>query len=159
MAIYKIGKDPREYANYRPITLFNVTYKFLAKMIPQQLLHIFGPTISSTAIRFPTGKKHSECDFHCEKGPRTCGKIRTRFMMPALDYRKVFDSVPKQSLREGLIRHEIPLSLIELMMAIYATPLFRVRSTDGSSADYTQDTGIRQGCPLSPLLFITITSY
>ena len=36
-AIYKIGKDPWEYSNYRPIALLNVTYKVLAKMIEKRL--------------------------------------------------------------------------------------------------------------------------
>ena len=39
---------------------------------------------------------------------------------------------------------------------IYRQPKFRIDSKDGNSWEKTQKTGIRQGCPLPPYLFIVV---
>ena len=55
-AIYKTGKDPREYANYRPIALLNVTCKLLAKMLQIRLLEILDSQLVPQQFGFRPGK-------------------------------------------------------------------------------------------------------
>ena len=55
----------------------------------------------------------------------------------------------------SLERLNIPSDLLDAIKAIYNNPTFQVTHKDKSSTWLPQRTGIRQGCPLSPYLFIS----
>ena len=78
--------------------------------------------------------------------------------MLALDYSKAFDSIPHEKLIECLIRMGAPHKMISLVGAIYTSPRFRIKIIEGISNEFIQEIGIRQGCPLSPYLYIIATS-
>ena len=42
---------------------------------------------------------------------------------------------------------------------VNAKPRFRIKMPEGISGEWTQNTGIRQGCPLSPYLYIIANSF
>ena len=157
-AIYKIGKGPRDYANYRPIALLNVTYKILAKVIQQRLLALIGDQLVRQQFGFRPGKNTADAIFIARRAQENAERSGTCLLMLALDYQNAFDSIPKQSLVESLHRHRTPAELTTLIMAIYDNQLVRIQMGIHTSQDYSQDTGIRQGCPLCPLPFIAVTS-
>ena len=78
--------------------------------------------------------------------------------MLALDYSKAFDSIPHEKLIECLNRIGAPQKMTSLVRAIYSNPHFRIKIPEGTSDEFPQDIGIRQGCPLSPCLYIIATS-
>ena len=78
--------------------------------------------------------------------------------MLALDYSKAFDSIPHSKLTESLQRLGASQKNICLVDAIYRNPRFRIKIPEGISQEHSQDIGIRQGCPLSPYLYIIATS-
>ena len=55
---------------------------------------------------------------------------------------------------QALERLDIHNDIIDAIKSIYTNPLFRVTSGEHSSDWMKQNSGIRQGCPLSPYLFI-----
>ena len=71
----------------------------------------------------------------------------------ALDYSKAFDFIPHDKLNECSKRKGTPTKLINLVAAIYRDPQFRIKILKDR-----QEIGIRQGCPLSPYLYIIATS-
>ena len=75
-----------------------------------------------------------------------------------LDWEKAFDKVSRSSLTHTLHRFRVHPTAIHLVESLYADTQFYVQFNGGSSSYRTQHTGIRQGCPLSPYLFIIIMS-
>ena len=57
-----------------------------------------------------------------------------------------------------LKRMGIPKEMIDLIASVYKEPQFNVKDGNQRSSTKRQQTGIRQGCPLSPYLFIILLS-
>ena len=53
-------------------------------------------------------------------------------------------------------RLNIPEKIVKIIESFYKNPRFRIRDREGKSTYRRQAAGIRQGCPLSPYLFICL---
>ena len=73
-----------------------------------------------------------------------------------LDWEKAFDKVNHEKLYEAMSRMNIDPKLIALTKQLYKKPVFRVEFEGQTSSWKIQETGIRQGCTLSPYLFLII---
>ena len=73
-----------------------------------------------------------------------------------LDWEKAFDKINQSKLLQVLRRLKTPPNMLRLVTHMYAHPKFGI-TTEGISSRYRrQESGIRQGCPLSPFLFVLL---
>ena len=156
--ILKPGKDPRHYENYRPIALLNTAYKILAKLLLNRIQPIIDPHLVPYQFGYRPNKSSAQPIFIARRAQELAERSGNKFFMAALDYKRAFDSIPKEALQEMLLRYQVPLGIARLIMAIYDTPKFIVKLENKHSSQKTQHIGIRQGCPLSPYLYIMTTS-
>ncbi|MCO5609097.1 hypothetical protein L7F22_063319 [Adiantum nelumboides] len=70
-----------------------------------------------------------------------------------VDFRKAFDTVPRERLLQRLISLGIPQDMIWAIYALYERVSGKVRCPGGLSDSITSTIGVTQGCPLSPTLF------
>ena len=75
-----------------------------------------------------------------------------------LDWEKAFDKISHSSLIHTLKRYRLPPTFLHLITNLYDHPHFYVHLNNKYSDYHTQNSGIRQGCPLSPYLFIMVMS-
>ena len=73
-----------------------------------------------------------------------------------LDLSKAFDRVDWTYVRLILIQIGVPLLTVNWIMGCLSTANFAVLVNGTPSTFFTASHGIRQGCPLSPLLFILV---
>lgn len=71
----------------------------------------------------------------------------------ALDIRKAFDTVKVQSLKDILIGINVPSRLVDRILMCVKDEMTRVFWDFQYSEEVKRGKGIKQGCPLSPLLF------
>ena len=70
-----------------------------------------------------------------------------------VDYRQAYDSVHRPSLWIILKRFNIPQKLIRLIKMCYVSSRGRVRVGGDLTDEFNVESGLRQGCPLSCMLF------
>eukprot|EP00959_Pyramimonas_sp_CCMP1952_P333556 6985006-Pyramimonas_sp.AAC.1 len=73
-----------------------------------------------------------------------------------LDWEKAFDRVTHAALFSALERMQLPDKIVNVVKALYRNPTFQVGMDNYESKWHRQDAGIRQGCPLSPYLFLIV---
>ena len=156
--IYKTGKTPELYSSYRPIALLNITYKILAKLTQKRLRDAQDDRIVDFQYGYRRGRSTAEPIFIAHRIQELAERHGTQLYMLALDYSKAFDCIPHEKFLECLIRMGAPTKMISLVQAIYTSPKFRIKIPEGISDEFHQEIGIRQGCPLSPYLYIIATS-
>ena len=156
--IYKPGKVPELYSSYRPIALLNITYKIFAKMIQERLRNSLDDRLVEFQFGYRRGKSTAEPIFIARRTQDLAEKFGLPLYMLALDYSKAFDSIPHHKLTESLRRKGASQKNISLINNLYLNPRFRIKVPEGISHEKEQKIGIRQGCPLSPYLYIIATS-
>ena len=73
-----------------------------------------------------------------------------------MDWEKAFDKIHQGRLLDALRIIGIPSKMVRVIEAIYRNPKFSVKEMGKRSSERRQNSGIRQGCPLSPYLFIIV---
>ena len=71
-----------------------------------------------------------------------------------LDWEKAFDKILHSRIKYSMDKFQIPAALQAAIMQLYSIPTFTVSFNDQTSNKYEQAKGIRQGCTLSPYLFL-----
>ena len=67
-----------------------------------------------------------------------------------------FDKVSPDGLVYALKRFGLPDDFVDMVLNIYSSRSFCVRDNRQTSSSHGQETGISQGCPLSPFLFVIL---
>ena len=73
-----------------------------------------------------------------------------------LDWEKAFDKVDQVELVKAIGRLNVPQKITRVLASSYVNPQFKIKDRGGKSDYRKQRTGIRQGCLLSPYLFILL---
>ena len=158
VGIFKKGRadDP---ANYRPISLLGTAYKLFSKMVANRLLEGLEDRLRSTQYGFRRGRSTTEPMFILRRMQDLVHAKKNRALhLVFLDWSKAFDKVDTRCLPTVLRRFGVPEKMIQVIEALVESPTFRVSMQGETSGAAGQETGIRQGCTLSPFLFTLILS-
>lgn len=154
-SIYKKG-DSSLLSNYRPISLLNSCYKIVAALVKHRLDAGLDPWLMQTQYGFRKGKSTSQAIFVARRLQDISEKSRLSSTLILLDWEKAFDKVSHKKLIETLRLLLIPEKIVNLISSFYSKPQFKVKTGADESTWRTQMAGIRQGCPLSPYLFVLL---
>ena len=151
--LYKKGNH-EEPANYRPISLLNVSYKIYAYTIKNRLAQVLEDYINRTQFGFRKGRSTIDPLFCVRRISDVAEQGHESLVLVFLDWEKAFDKINHQKMFCSLQKLNIPEPLIQAIKSLYSSPMFQVINNENISPWLQQRTGIRQGCPLSPFLFI-----
>ena len=76
-----------------------------------------------------------------------------------IDYEKAFDSVDRETLWKIMRHYGIPSKIVELIKEMYDGTSCKVIHDGMLSESFKIKTGVRQGCLLSPFLFILVVDW
>uniref|UniRef100_A0A2N9G1C3 Reverse transcriptase domain-containing protein n=1 Tax=Fagus sylvatica TaxID=28930 RepID=A0A2N9G1C3_FAGSY len=156
IALIPKKSEAREVKDFRPISLVGSVYKILAKVLANRLRLVLHKLISASQNAFMKGQQildsvliASEClDSRLKEG--------TLGVLCKLDLEKAYDHVNWGFLIYLLRRCGFSEKWRHWIMFCISTARFSIL-INGSSCDFFESSrGLRQGDPLSPLLFIII---
>ena len=140
--------------NWRPLTLLNVDYKILAKIIAtrlkQSLIHIINQDQTGFLEKRFIGQNIAsilEIIDHCEDNDLAAVLI-------SIDFEKAFDKLDWDFLWKAMSFFKIPENIISWVKTLYSGSNSCVTNNGHMSNYFKMGRGVRQGCPLSPYLFI-----
>ena len=158
--LYKKGdrKDPR---NYRPITLLNTDYKIYTRVLAKRMLTSVHEFVSEAQKGFVPGVFIAEAtqllrliEAHVNEEPTDRQGI-----LLFLDMEKAFDRVSYKFINKGMEAIGYGKHFQNWVHMMYDTddaPKRRMYVNGYMSEWFSIKSGVAQGCPLSPLLFLIV---
>ena len=152
----KPGKDIRLLKNWRPLSLLNTDYKILTKLLASRLQKVLPNIISEDQTGYIKGRYIGEnIRTILDIIEYTNHKINPGIIL-FLDFEKAFDTISWKFLFQTLTSFNFGETFINWIKVIYTNPVSCVSNNGYSSSFFSVTRGIRQGCPISALLFILV---
>lgn len=151
--ILKKDKDPLSCNSYRPISLINVDYKILSKLLAKRLETVLPSVINPDQTGFIKGRYAFSNIRRLLNVIYNSSELGDQEFVISLDAEKAFDRVEWEYLFYVLRKFGFGKQFISWVKLLYTSPLASIK-TNGMDSDYFPlFRGTRQGCPMSPLLF------
>ena len=152
---YKEKGEVFHLANYRPIALMNVDMKIATKVLSRRLQVVL-PTIiheSQTAVH---GRQIGNSIHLVRDLIDYANKNDEGAAFLFLDQEKAFDRVSHTFLFDALQAYGFGDSFIHWIQILYSNAYTKISINGFLTKEIHLQCGVRQGCPLSPLLYVMV---
>lgn len=153
VGIFKEGdNDPALAASYRPITLLNIDYRLLAKTLANRLQLVLGRAISPTQTAFVQGRRighniiTAQLLLHASPDD-------SHLVAALLDFSKAYDTIHRPFLLSVMSAMGVPEDFCKWVKTLLQDTQACASFNGYLSGMHQFFAGVRQGCPLAPLLY------
>ena len=151
--IFKKG-DRLEHKNWRPISLLNVDYKLCARALAGRLLKVLNYVILPDQTCGVKGRFIGGNVAFLRDVSIVANELNLSAAILSLDQEKAFDRVDWRFLLSTLRHMGFGESFVKWVQLLY-TDIRSAVLIDGYTSNWFKPSrGVRQGCPLSPLLYV-----
>ena len=145
--------DPR---NWRPISLLNVDYKIASRAIAGRLLKVLHVVVGKDQTCGVPGRFIGENVAYLRDVVDYVSQVGVSCAILSLDQEKAFDRVDWSFMRATLSSVGFGPSFIGWIDLFYCGSQSAVNVNGHISPYFSLSRGVRQGCPLSPLLYVMV---
>ncbi|KAF1329640.1 reverse transcriptase, partial [Globisporangium splendens] len=142
--------------DYRPIALLNSDYKIFTRIFATRLRTVLPWLIHHMQAGFVPGRAiPTTIDVLLAAQQRAMSDpAMSRAIALLLDFAKAYDSLDRSFLAQALQHLGFPLKFVHLVKVLHSQTTYKFIVNGFLSRKYNVTSGIRQGYPLAPLLFI-----
>ncbi|KAL3692894.1 hypothetical protein R1sor_006545 [Riccia sorocarpa] len=142
--------------NKRPITLLNAVYKIWAKALQLRLSPVLQRLITWEQNAFLPGRQLHTTVFLCNETLFEARRQNQDCVFLKIDFRKAFDTIRWDFLYATMRKMEFGETFTALVATLNNSASSSVRINNACSESFQISRSVRQGCPLSPLLFTIV---
>jgi exonuclease III len=143
--------------NYRPISLTNTDYKILAFTLANRMHKVISNIISEEQSAYIKDRFIGHNIRFVEDIIEYCYSEKVEGFLLFLDFEKAFDSIEWEFMYAVMKKMNFGEGYIRWIKTLYKNPEYSIKNNGWLSETFNSSRGIRQGCPISALLFILCT--
>lgn len=151
--IHKKG-EKIDLKNWRPISLLNVDYKLFSKLLASRLTGVLDQVIHPDQLCAVPGRRITDGLILVRDIIHYSQERRMQIMMVNLDFEKAFDSISHEYMFKILDHIDCPKIFIKWITLLYTQTTNQILIQGNLTSKIKIQRGVRQGCPLSALLYI-----
>ena len=151
--IFKSG-DETYLNNWRPITLLNVDYKIIARTLAQRLQKVITNVVSTDQNGYIKNRFIGLSIRQIQDIIDYAEENNLEGAVLFLDYQKAFDSIEWNFMNMTLEKFGFGNNFINSVKMLYKNAKNSIINNGWVSNSFSISRGIRQGCPISALLYI-----
>ncbi|CAI5468990.1 unnamed protein product [Closterium sp. Yama58-4] len=142
--------------NLRPITLMNSDYKVLALCLANRLQLALPQIIHPSQTAFIKSRKIGDTINDTLDIFDWSTTTKTPLLALTVDFRKAYDLVDRAFLFRALAMVGLPEQFIAWVRLMHTNTSTCISVNNLAGPNFPVRTGVRQGCPLAPLLFVCV---
>uniref|UniRef100_A0A183CIN3 Reverse transcriptase domain-containing protein n=1 Tax=Globodera pallida TaxID=36090 RepID=A0A183CIN3_GLOPA len=152
--LHKKG-DRQEVSNWRPISLSDTIGKLHSSVLANRLATwaIANDRISTSQKGFMPVDGCAEHNFVLQSIIQDAKRAKRHCSVAWLDLTNAFGSIPHQTIFTALRWSGLSETSISIIRRLYASSYTQIRHSNGLTPEILIRAGVKQGCPLSPIIF------
>ena len=154
--IYKKGST-LEIGNYRPITMLPIDYKIIATSLASQLKKVITSMVGLNQKGFIPGRNIKEIIIETFLALNFSKRNKQEGGIILFDFEKAFDRVDREYMFKCLQAVGCGSYFIKIIQVLHSQTKAFILINGYLSNPIQVQSGVRQGCPLAPLLFAICT--
>lgn len=145
---------PTKVSNYRPISLLNTSVKIITKLLANRLQKVIMDLIHKKQYGFIPSRTIQDCLAWSFEYLHLCHKSRKELIILQLDFEKAFDKIEHKTMLQIMGYKGFDDTWLKWMELIFSSVTSSVLLNGVLEKTFHCKRGVRQGDPLSPLLFV-----